>query len=84
MGVPMPNLHGTPKCACLRRLSFKTVDSSIGKLRSIFKELGRCGEWNTILGFGNPANSLEVQRYLKASTGPTLPSQTALARTILE
>ena len=64
----MPNLHGTPKCACLRRLSFKTVDSSIGKLRSIFKELGRCGEWNTILGFGNPANSLEVQRYMKAFT----------------
>ena len=26
------------------------------------------GEWNTILGFGNPANSLEVQRYMKAFT----------------
>ena len=67
-GCPDAHLQGTAKCVCPRRLSFKTVDSYIGKLRSIFKELGWCGEWNTILGFGNPANSLEVQRYLKAST----------------
>lgn len=67
-GCPDTNIPGTAKCECPRRLSFKTIDSYIGKLRSIFAELGRCGEWNNILGLGNPANSRAVQQYLKAST----------------
>ena len=32
------------------------------------KETERCGEWNSMLGLGNPAASPEVQKYLKAST----------------
>lgn len=67
-GCPTGTLQSATKCVCPRRLAFKTIDSYIGKLRSIFKELGRCGEWNSILGFGNPANSITVQQYLKAST----------------
>ena len=34
----------------------------------MFKEASRSGPWNNILGFGNPADSLEVQKYLKAVT----------------
>ena len=37
------------------RLSYKTVDSYIGKLRSIFHAIGRDGEWDKRLGLGNPA-----------------------------
>ena len=49
-----------------KRLVFKTVDSYTGKLRAIFNEAGRSGEWNSILGFGNPAASSPVHGYLKA------------------
>ena len=65
-----PNLASqqATTCACPKRLAFKTVDSYIGKLRAIFNEAGRTGDWNGMLGFGNPAASLEVQRYLKAVT----------------
>ena len=35
----------------------------------------RCGEWNSILGLGNPAASLEVQKYLKASTEEQLQAR---------
>ena len=42
------------------------MDSYIGKLRAIFNEAGRSGEWNSMLGFGNPAASSPVQGYLKA------------------
>ena len=53
-------------CGCPKRLAFKTVDSYIGKLRAIFNEAGRTGDWNSLLGFGNPAASVVVQSYLKA------------------
>ena len=48
------------------------VDSYIGKLRAIFKEAGREGDWNTALGLGNPAASAEVKAYLKAFTSEQL------------
>lgn len=63
---PNPTLQDKIKCNCPKRLAFKTIDSYIGKLRSMFKEAGRSGPWNNIFGFGNPADSLEVQKYLKA------------------
>ena len=66
-GCSHSHLQRTAKCKCPKRLAFKTVDSYIGKLRAIFKETGRCGEWNSMLGLGNPAASPEVQKYLKAS-----------------
>lgn len=67
-GCPDSKLQSTAKCKCPKRLAFKTIDSYIGKLRAIFKEAGRCGDWNLLLGLGNPAASLEEQTYLKAST----------------
>lgn len=44
------------------------IDSYIGKLRSMFKEIGRAGDWNSMLGLVNPAASPEVHAYLKACT----------------
>ena len=67
MGIPTPTSKVPPSVTCPERVTFKTVDSYIGKLRAIFKETGRCGEWNSMLGLGNPAASPEVQKYLKAS-----------------
>ena len=53
-------------CGCLKRLAFKTVESYIEKRRTIFNEAGRTGgDWNSLLGFGNPAVSSSVQSYLR-------------------
>ena len=47
------------------RLAAGSVDSLIGKLRSIFKEYERVGDWDERLGLGNPATARLVHRYLK-------------------
>ena len=52
--------------------SYATVDSYIGKLRAIFKEAGRDGDWNSVLGLGNPAAFTEAKAYLKAFTSEQL------------
>ena len=44
----------------------------IGKLRAVFKEVGRDGDWNSAFGVGNPAASNEVKCYLKAVTSEHL------------
>jgi len=44
-----------------------SVDSLIGKLRAIFKENYRAGDWEERLGLGNPAASLLVRKYLKCT-----------------
>ena len=59
-------------CRCPVRLFYATVDSYIGKLRAIFKDAGREGDWNTALSLGNPAASAEVKAYLKAFTSEQL------------
>ena len=64
-GYSDSHLQRTANCKCPKRLAFKTVDSYIGKLRAIFKETGRGGKWNSVLGLDNPAASPEVQKYLK-------------------
>ena len=56
---------GRQDCDCPVRLSAETVDSLIGKLRAIFNSNGRGGDWDVKLGFGNPAASPGVKRYLK-------------------
>ena len=61
-------------CACPKRLAFKTVDSYTGKFRAVFNEAGRSGDWNGLLGFGNPAASTAVQNYLKAISEEQLRS----------
>ena len=52
--------------------SYATVDSYIGKLRAIFKEAGRDGDWNSALGLGNRAAFTEDKAYLKAFTSEQL------------
>jgi hypothetical protein len=41
------------------------VDSLIGKLRAIFKEHDRAGDWEGRIGLGNPATAIIVRKYYK-------------------
>lgn len=73
MGKTQPHRNGCPhigqrgvfSCGCPRRLAYSTVDSYIGKLRSIFSEAGRQGEWNRSVHLGNPATDELVKLYLQ-------------------
>jgi hypothetical protein len=47
----------------------------IGKLRSLFADIGRGGEWNDLLGVGNPAAHKSVKTYLR-----TIQEEQARAR----
>ena len=51
------------------------MDSYIGKLRSIFSDFGRQGDWNRTLLLGNPAASLKVKQYLKEVTAEQLQAR---------
>ena len=53
-GCPHLGKRGTHPCGCPLRLSYKTIDFYIGKLRAIFHANGRDGEWDKRLGLGNP------------------------------
>ena len=55
--------------------SYKTVDSYIGKLRSIFHTNGRDGEWDRRLGLGNPAADKLVKDYLRLVTAEKLQAR---------
>jgi len=55
----------TPPCSCPVRLAFKTVDSTIGRLRSAFRDLGRENQ-------DNPAAARVVKAYLKDITNEQL------------
>ena len=61
---PFLGKHKVHNCGCPVRLSYATVDSYIGKLRAIFKDAGREGDWNTALSLRNPAASAEVKASL--------------------
>ena len=67
MGVPTPTSKVPPSVNALNAWHSKQ-STPTSKNYAIFKETGRCGEWNSMLGLGNPAASPEVQKYLKAST----------------
>ena len=67
--------RGTFDCACPLRLSYKTVDSYIGKLRAIFHSVGRDGEWDRRLGLGNPAADKYVKDYLRLVTAERLQAR---------
>lgn len=56
----------SPSCPCPRRLAAGTVSSLVGRIRSIFKDLGKNSDWDELAGYGNPAASLMVQQYVKA------------------
>ena len=66
---------GKQYCGCPTRLSYKTVDSYIGKLRSIFHANGRNGEWDRRLGLGNPAADKLVKDYLRLVTAEQLQAR---------
>ena len=53
--------QGTFECGCPLRLSYKTVDSYIGKLPAFFHAIGRDGEWDKRLGLGKPAADKSVK-----------------------
>lgn len=66
--VPSCRMFGSKSkdsCACPTRLAAGTVDNIIGKLRSLFTDIGRGGDWNELLGVGNPASHKSVKQYLK-------------------
>ena len=65
VGCPRRGLTCHSQCDCPHRLAAGSVDSLIGKLRAIFKENDRAGDWEERLGLGNPAASLLVRKYLK-------------------
>ena len=67
--------RGKQSCGCPLRLSYKTVDSYIGKLRSIFHSIGRDGEWDKRLGLGNPASDKLVKDYLRLVTAEQLQAR---------
>lgn len=82
-GKTKVHLHGCPDvgkkreatCRCPLRLSYNTVDSYIGKLRAIFKEAGRQGDWEGTLALGNPASACQVKEYLKSVTEEQLQAK---------
>lgn len=67
--------RGIFDCACPLRLSYKTVDSYIGKLRAIFHSVGRDGELDRSLGLGNPAADKSVKDYLRLVTAEQLQAR---------
>jgi len=66
---------GKHECGCPVRLSYKTVDSYIGKLRAIFHSVGREGEWDKRLCLGNPAADKSVKDYLRLVTAEQLQAR---------
>lgn len=59
-------LQGKQTCNCPTQLSAGTVDSLIGKVRSIFNALGRTSDWDDRFGSENPASHFCVKRDLKS------------------
>ena len=80
-----------PECSCPKRLAYGTIDSLIGKLRSIFCLHGRGSDESPIPGYGNPAASKVVKDYLsmvreeqlRASISPTQAQPFSLADDLL-
>ena len=62
---PLFGSHSKERCQCPVRLAAGTVDSLIGKLRSIFNNAGRAGPWCDLLGTGNPASHHSLKDYLR-------------------
>ena len=65
--VPTCSLFGSKKaevCPCPFTLAAGTVANLIGKLCSLFVESGRGGEWNDLLGIGNPVSHHSVKQCL--------------------
>lgn len=65
LGCPFRGSQGKHRCTCPSYMAAGTVDSLIGKLRAILRDVGRGTEWNEALGCGNPAAAPSVKQHLK-------------------
>ena len=64
---PYCSFAGNSKAICGRcpkRLAYGTVDSLVGKIRALFVEAGRGGEWHSLLGVGNPTADRSVKKII--------------------
>lgn len=59
-------------CGCPVRLSYKTMDSYIGKLRAFLHSVAQDGEWDKRLGLGNPASDKSVKDFFGAGNCGTI------------
>ena len=71
-GCPYLGRRGIFSRQCPLRLAYYTANSYIGKLRSIFSDIGRQGDWNRTLLLANPASDLLVKQYFKEFTAEQL------------
>ncbi len=62
---PLRSLPEKCNWDCPTTLPSKSVDSLIGKVRAIFRDAGRTGEWNPATCSGNPASASLMKRHLK-------------------
>ena len=65
--VPACSLFGTKQaslCACPTNLAAGTVNNLIGKLRSLFTDLGRGRKVTELLDVGNPASHASFRQHL--------------------
>jgi len=62
-------VNSKTRCQCPTRHAAGTVDNLIGKLRSVFIEVGGGSDWNEILGVGNPAAHHSIKHYLTLLPG---------------
>ena len=62
--VHQPDCQRPAPCQCPSLLAHRTVDSVIGKLRSILAENGRDTDWQPLMLIGNPAADRSVKQYL--------------------
>jgi hypothetical protein len=60
--------YGLQCCLCPRTLAFKSVDYLLGKIRALFRDEWRSGEWNPMLLTANPAASNILKTHLQAVT----------------
>ena len=63
---PRLGSNSSHTCPCPTRLAAGTVDSTIGKLRAIFNNMGRAGDYDIRSGEGNPAAHFSVRQYLQS------------------
>lgn len=54
------------QCECPSQQAAGTVDSLIGNIRAILRDIGRGTEWNQMYGCGNPAAAPQVKMHLHA------------------
>ena len=59
---------GEKSCDCPTTLAAKSVDSLVGKIRAIFRDIGRSGDWNPVFLTKNPAASHVIKRHLQSVT----------------